>query len=273
MDNFPIGYYDKVILEIPPFTLTNSSSSTSTSSSAGIFGTSTSSPPIALASVATQVNDIIDGPLIVPTFDQYVIIARYITNSIGRSNVAAVLTQTGASYAALVDFKAEIHFAPNSPLTQSLIQYLESHTTTFSQLTVVVHDSEVEAVNELIVEGIPWALIVVNEVSSSKVSVDIRMDYQYLPNTNQIVDPTAVGLDTAYQSYFFSGFLSIERTIDAWAWNVSGAAASDIPQCRLPTVVAIPFPTIAYNVNEFYGAVGFLLGLAFTSNFVYKFHR
>ena len=91
------------------------------------------------------------------------------------------------------------------------------------------------------------------------------MNYQYLPNTNQIVDPTAVGLDTAYQSYFFSGFFPIERTIDAWAWNISGAAASSIPQCALPSVVTMPFPTIAYDVNEFYGAVGFLLGLAFTS--------
>ena len=216
--------------------------------------------------MAKQVNDIIDGPLFVPTFDQYVTTAQFLTKTIGTSDIATVLTQTGASYAALVDFKPEIHFAPNSILTESLIQYLEAHTTTFSQLTKVVHDSEEEAVNELVVNGIPWALIIVKEASSSRVAVDIRMNYQYLPNTNQIVDPTAVGLDVAYQSYFFSGFLPIERTIDAWAWNLTGAAASSIPQCTLPSVITTPFPTVAYNVNEFYGAVGFLLGLAFTSN-------
>lgn len=275
MDKFPIGYYDKIILDIPPFTLANaSSSSTTTSSSTSIIGTSTSVPAsnIDLASVTKQVNDLIDGPLIVPTFDQYVTAAQFLTNTIGKSNVAAVLTQTGASYAALVDFVPEIHFAPNTTLTQSLVQYLETHTTTFSQLAVVVHNSEEEAVNELVVEGIPWALIVVNEASSSGVAVDIRMNYQYLPNTNQIIDPTAVGLDTAYQSYFFSGFLTIERTIDAWAWDLTGAAASSNPQCTLPTVIMTPFPTIAYDVNEFYGAVGFLLGLAFTSNHAFGVH-
>lgn len=89
--------------------------------------------------------------------------------------------------------------------------------------------------------------------------------------------PTA----NSFRSYYLSGFLTLQTTLDRFMFNraLPAAAASseeqerseDRPEdqsdgftCVPPEVVGVPFPTAAYDQNLFYKAVGYLLGLAMT---------
>ena len=109
------------------------------------------------------------------------------------------------------------------------------------------------------------------------------MDYRTIPNTNLIIDYSTVGLNKAYESYFLSGFLSIQTSIDSWAWEQTvtptlssfSSSSSAASQCSAspPAVVGIPMPTPAYINNAFFGSVGFLLGLALTMASLYPMSR
>lgn len=79
---------------------------------------------------------------------------------------------------------------------------------------------------------------------------------------------------TSFRSYYLSGFLTLQTTLDRFMFKRSlpGAPAGDQSEedseegfaCVPPDVVGVPFPTASYDQNLFYAAVGYLLGLAMT---------
>lgn len=84
----------------------------------------------------------------------------------------------------------------------------------------------------------------------------------------------------SFRSYYLSGFLTLQTTLDRFMFNRALPAASSSEEqerseersgeqsggftCVPPEVVGVPFPTAAYDQNLFYKAVGYLLGLAMT---------
>jgi hypothetical protein len=109
------------------------------------------------------------------------------------------------------------------------------------------------------------------------------MNSTTLPNTNLITRWVSIGLSTRYQRYYFSGHLSIQRTVNEFAISrmnkkseISGVSQSN--QCIEPNkdgweVFTLPMPTAAYSQNPFFTAVGFLLGLVIAMSFLYPVSR
>ena len=113
----------------------------------------------------------------------------------------------------------------------------------------------------------------------------MRMNSTTLPNTNSITSWISIGLNTEYERYFFSGYLSLQRTVNEFAiWRSSNTVSStngrklETDQCAVPDssswdVYSIPMPTPAYSQNPFFTAVGFLLGLVMAMSFLYPVSR
>eukprot|EP00601_Ochromonadales_sp_CCMP2298_P001426 CAMPEP_0173193416 /NCGR_PEP_ID=MMETSP1141-20130122/13943_1 /TAXON_ID=483371 /ORGANISM="non described non described, Strain CCMP2298" /LENGTH=512 /DNA_ID=CAMNT_0014117743 /DNA_START=89 /DNA_END=1624 /DNA_ORIENTATION=+ len=251
--------------------------------------------------------DILSGPLIVPTLDQFIAANEFLSANEATSGIGGLLTQTsfGRTFTNLL-YKGGLHFAPRGEQVDSLISYMNSTYTRFSDLNVYVHDSEDEGV-QFILDGVllpptrvprknnpnktrilknsedryepALALIVLKEVTPEKVNYLIRQNYTTLPNTNEVTLRSVLGLDTQYQSYLISGFLTLQKAVDQWAFNytqaVYGDSRPDAPtQCTgPPQAVLIPFPTPAYDQNPFYAQVGFLLGLAIVMSTMYPMSR
>ena len=166
-----------------------------------------------------------------------------------------------------------IHFAPAGNNVDSLIKYLQKNTATFKTVQYYVHSSEKSAVDYILrnLDTPTLALIVLRQVTVKKVNYVIRQNYTTLPNTNIAVYRNSIGLNQIYQNYILSGFMTIQKTVDEWAFaytNVSSKA-----NCSPPNIVLSPFPTYAYDQNPFYIRVGFLLGLAMVMSTLYPVSR
>jgi ABC-type multidrug transport system fused ATPase/permease subunit len=146
---------------------------------------------------------------------------------------------------------------------------------------VYIHDTEKEGVRYILdnLDSPALALIVLREITPEKVNYVIRQNYTTLPNTNQVIIDAVIGLNTEYLDYIFSGFLSLERAVNAWAFEytnaISGESNPGAPlSCTGPPEIAmVPYPTAAYNQNPFYQQVGFLLGLAIVMSTMYPMSR
>jgi len=120
---------------------------------------------------------------------------------------------------------------------------------------------------------------VLRQITPEKVNYVIRQNYTTLPNTNQVIEDASIGLNTDYLNYIFSGFLTLERAVNEWAFQYTNAIAGDSnpfapSECTgPPTITMVPFPTPAYNQNPFYNQVGFLLGLAIVMSTMYPMSR
>lgn len=228
-------------------------------------------------------NNITSGPLIVPTLDQYIALNDFLSNNIDQLGpYGNILSQTalGRTYTNLL-YKGGLHFAPEGAEVSSLIEFMNTSYPRFSTLDVFVHETEKFGVQYILdnLENPALALIVLHQVTPEKVNYEIRQNYTTLPNTNQVVVDTVIGLNTEYQSYFFSGFFSLEKAVNEWAFNYTNAISNaqnptTSPQCTgPPEIVLTPFPTPAYDQNPFYTQVGFLLGLAIVMSTMYPMSR
>lgn len=109
------------------------------------------------------------------------------------------------------------------------------------------------------------------------------MNSTTIPNTNVIAKWMNVGLDKSYQKYFFSGYLSLQRTVNEFAiWRTSNrqytANITSYHQCSTPSstswdILSMPMPIPAYSQNPFFVVIGFLLGLIMAMSFLYPASR
>lgn len=229
---------------------------------------------IRLSGIYSTFTDYLSGPLPTPTFDIFVLTSRAISNVVGEDRITSLITSSsfGQTYGNLLTL-GSLHFAPDSPEVDSLIKYFNDTTATFQTLNVRKHKSEGKAIKYIQshLEEYTWALIVVHSVDESNINYEIRLNYTTLPNTNEVVNWITIGLDTTYQRYYLSGFLSLQDVIDDWAFErINGIINATENICRRPTTISMPFPTAPFDQNIFFLAVGFLLGLAMTSDLIYS---
>ena len=218
------------------------------------------------------------GPVPIPSFDVFVTATKLISAS-AASNPRSVrlLRQTsqGMRFGNLLEV-GDLHFCPYpSSEVDSLVRYLNSTTKTFKTLRTHFHATENDGVDYILsnLNRRALALINIREITPNKIDYVIRQNYSTLPNTNQIFIAITRGLNVNYQSYLFSGFLTLEKTIDKWALDYSVQKINPASRCISPEVVTAPFPVYEYNSNPFYSQVGFLLGLAMTMSTLYPASR
>ena len=245
------------------------------------------------------------APIQTPSLDLYLQLANSIQSSFEESSLTRVLSST--AFGRRLDnllYKGELHFAPRGVLTDSLLKYWNTSVPSIKDfdITTMVHDNEKEAITYVLDNPRTRiiSLVILHQVSYYKVNYELRMPYVTLPNTNRIMRRTGtLGVGTEYQTYLTSGFLSIQRAVDEWAFAYSGASPevsfgapltnssayytpvaegvqrqTDI-RCFPPASSSwmFPFTTREYDENPFYAAVGFLLGLGLVMSTLYPMSR
>ena len=235
-------------------------------------------PMISSYAVFTGFQKQLKGPLPVPSFDAYISTMKLVSSlAEERRSVTRLLSQTsqGMRFGNLLEV-GDLHFCPYpSVAVDSLVEYMNRTTTTFKTLKVYFHASESIGVDYILrnLDRRALALINIRQITPQKINYVIRQNYTTLPNTNQVFIPILRGLDTGYQSYLISGFLTLESTIDKWALDYSVKQINPAATCVSPDVVTVPFPTYEFDSNPFYAQVGFLLGLAMTMSTLYPVSR
>lgn len=240
------------------------------------------------------------GPIKVPSFDEYVTVALFLSSTIKKLNFPQFYlferSLTGSRYSNLL-LLGTLHFAPYpAPQTQALIDYMNATTSTFSKLKIRTHSSESEAVRWILgnLNERAWSLVVVRGVTRQKVNYVIRMNYTSLARTSTVLNRYQFGYNDLYQTYFYSGFVSLQQVIDDWVfnytntqskyppiyYNTSISSAAPPPRrltyCDRPPshdTFYIPYPTLKYQQNPFFSQVGFLLGFATVMATLYPVSR
>lgn len=139
----------------------------------------TGSTVVGLQALPLQVKNLVDGPLIIPTFDQYYLIGRLVRSLFGNNpsaSLAFTANSFGRSFSNLLN-PGSLHFAPNNELTQSLIQYINTTYTSLHQTKVYIHNSEQDGVDYILshLDEPAWALINLKEATLTKVSKIINL--------------------------------------------------------------------------------------------------
>lgn len=83
----------------------------------------------------------------------------------------------------------------------------------------------------------------------------------------------SIGLNTDYQRYYFSGYLTLQRTMNEFAISYFAPDESSCPSNMTSSIWSMPMPTAAYSQNSFYLAVGYLLGLTIVMAYLYPTSR
>lgn len=171
-----------------------------------------------------------------------------------------------------------IHLSPNNTVTNSFVSYLK---TTYprlwtTSLNVRVHESEADAlkfINKNLDER-TWALLDFTDgvlLEEDDFRYKIRMNYTTVPNTNEITNYVSIGLNTDYQMYYLSGYMTLQRTLNEFAFSQDEACAD--MSADLSSLWSMPMPTAAYSQNPFFLQVGYLLGLSIVMAFLYPTSR
>lgn len=227
-------------------------------------------------SLKTLFDMALERPAVSPTFDQFVEISRVVQQAAGDQQKRWLLdTRFGQQWGNLLSL-GTLHFTPAGARVDQLMTYLNDTTSTFASLPTHVHESEAAAVKYIHKHGFEegvWALVVLHEMENGKVDYTLRLDPTTLPNTNYLRTNIRLGLDPIFSRYFTSGFFSLARTIDAFAFSLSADGAADPGTCAPPQVVSVPFPTPDFTRNYFFAAVGYLLGLVVVMATLFPFSR
>jgi hypothetical protein len=211
-------------------------------------------------------NQVIEGPLFIPTLQQFLYVGNQIANNfdqLGSYGDIISRTSIGQTFMNLLH-RGAIHFAPAGPAVDSLISFLSLTYPLFGKVRIYIHASESIGADYLVrhARQQTLAFIVLRRIDNEKVDYVIRQRHTALPSTNLVVRSISPGLFTDYQQYFLSGFLSIQKGVDAWVFNYTNSIYSPTnlnisQECNgPPNAVLIPFPISSYQANPFYLQIG-----------------
>ena len=237
-----------------------------------------------LADARREIKRLLRNPLFVPSFAQYVSVSRAIRTLVNADEMPRVLSDSsyGRQWGNLLTL-GTLHLSPaSSNVTQAFGAYLqETYPLLFLNqeqedafVKMQWHESE-EAALKYVDENLDertWAVIDMSDwldqaettTESPYAHFKIRMNYTTLPNTNEIIDFVTIGLNTEYQQYYLSGYLTLQRTLNEFAFAYFGGDCVETA-AGVSDIWSMPMPTAAYSQNSFFLAVGYLLGLTIAS--------
>jgi len=221
-----------------------------------------------LTTLLDAFDDVLTGPLPFPTFDQFVAIGLAVTNALDVEEYEELINSNsyGRQFGNIFTL-GEIHLTGADAVVSNFVHYMENNTLLWNEITHRVHRSESAALDYVMdnLEDRTWAIIVFDEFEEGRVDYTIRMNYTTLPNTNFVVNFVSIGLDTSYQRYYLSGFLTLQQVINDFAFEYT----LEVADCDAPLALGTPFPTAEYDQNTFYLAAQFLLGFGLSLATVY----
>lgn len=227
-----------------------------------------------LVRVRSTLDAVLNGPLPVPTIEQYVRLHE-LTRNLTESVQNELLSQNrfGRLFGNVLTL-GTIHLSPQSPAVSALAEYLEAQADAPDTLRVRIHADEPAAVEYILAntQEQTWALLHFGSLQPCAVNYTVRVNYTTVPNTWSRVRLVARGLDTNYQKYLLSGVLTLQRAVHGFVLHLAdpasaerilsgeppdGPADAGEPLAGAPL---IPMPTARYSQNIFYRAVGYLMG-------------
>ena len=237
-----------------------------------------------------------DAPLPVPSFDEFVALARVATFAMeaneGFRRLYKRATSLGVkSLGNLLNLGA-LGFAPDTPATRRLVARLNATHAYFDAHFAGVWPTEADALTELNKGGKSglWAVVAMRDDEGDEArgtpacaagddgcaAYAIRMRFTVVPRTHDAFDRWSRVSDE-HLKYYTSGFLSVQNAVDSALIGMATGAAPgfgrrtfDGPRAlgpktvgfdAAPVVWGVPFPRAALRENTFYDALGPLLGL------------
>jgi len=231
-------------------------------------GGSSNNNTVNIWDVKRQIDPVLKGPLPAIPINAFVSVGLAAQQSLDAETYAALTEdETYGSQFGNILTLGTLHIAPATPEVSAFIAYSERNNPALRNVTIMLHSDEetaVQAVMDSTRTSRTWAIIAFNALSPTDCNFSIRLNYSTVPNTNRITRWIARGLDTTYQRYHLSGFLSLQRLVDEYAFELAGT--SGYPRIAAPsTAVALaPMPTAPFSQNTFYYAVQFLLAIILT---------
>ena len=225
-----------------------------------------------LDGTSDELTSLLANPVPVPSFDQYVAASLGLSSLIDPDDLPIILSDSsyGRSWGNLLTLGI-LHLSPDTDVVSEFRDYLNAtYPDAVNSIQIQIHESEETAVKYINnnLNNRTWALLDFSDYANEEdVSYKIRMNYTTLPNTNQIVNFVSIGLDTKFERYYLSGYLTLQRTLNEFAMARIGCETTTF------NIWSMPMPTAAYNQNAFFQAVGFLLGLTIAMAFVYPTSR
>ena len=223
--------------------------------------------PGVVRKVIDLTEQLLAGPVPIPDFDQFVLVADYLTQNVDQDSKEAELidrSEFGQRYSNIVNL-GRLGIAPAGEAADAFVAYMEENHVAWGRVEHEVYGSEKEAVDYALdnLATRTWAVLVLDSVEPGSVDFTIRMNYTTVPNTHEIVNSANVGLYDQYEKYYLSGFLTLQRTLQDFARDQVRSAANASTACPAPgtPVLGIPFPTEAYDVNGFYESMEDVLGM------------
>jgi len=211
-----------------------------------------------------------DGPFPVPDFDTYVSLHENIDRFISEdlSSRLDKLAIVDNRFGNLV-FLGKLTFAAGRPdlvgPVNDFVEYMQGRYKTFDRFFGGVKASEDKAVKasqlaERVDGNRTWAVLVFDEFDFDTRQFDytIRMNYSVLPSTNLKYSHFNIELDRDYLKYYYSGFLTLQRTVELYIADVLNVPTPAV-------IVGAPMPTTTHIDDLFYESLAFFMGLFFVS--------
>ena len=218
-----------------------------------------------------SIQGILSGPLPIPTIDQYIYMSDIINSIVKPEDMDAMLQNSDffRIWGNMITL-GTIHLSPrNHTLMGDLLEYWrKEHRITRNLVKIRVHESPTKAMEYIYdhLDERTWAFIHINS-DSEDVEFVIRMNYTTIPNTARISNEISVGLNTEYQQYYLSGFLTIQQTLDDFIMYQSSQKGYNCT--ARPKRISMPLPTTSYAQNPFYFIAGMFFSLYIILIFLY----
>jgi uncharacterized membrane protein len=206
---------------------------------------------------AENISSLLNGPLPTLTLGEFVALGQSLGTLASQAEETSSVLRAFSQYDNLL-YLGTIHFAPKTSATLDLMEYINSTYATVQQtIPFMLHETEDQAINYILdhLEERALCLVVLTELDEEGIRYKIRMNYTTLPNTNEIVDELSVGLNTDYQLYVTSGFMSVKDSVDRWLFEYSSLNSGDLvysmnlPNDGLPDDIATASATNATSTS------------------------
>jgi hypothetical protein len=162
-----------------------------------------------------SLDSLLQGPLPVLPLDLYLGVGLAAQNVLGPANYK-LLTEFDSYLRAFGNLltPGTLHLAPDTRDVRRFLNATYLRHPLLRNITVRVHSTEAEALDWILEPPDPtertWALLSFRSLDAVAVDYSIRLNYSTVPNTNQITNFIARGIDTKFQRYMTSGYLTLQ---------------------------------------------------------------
>ena len=210
-------------------------------------------PDVDLGRIRSSLGGLLTGPLPVLPIDVYLSIGLAVQDGLSEDNLRS-LNEYDRSLQLFGNIlvPGTLHLCPDGVEVRRFLNRSYTLHPILHNISVKVHESEEIALDAVLNPTSPnertWAVINFAQLTPLHVDYSIRLNYSTVPNTNQLTNFIARGLDTRYQRYVTSGFFTLQSLVDEYAFELAhtdGGAMRYTPPASY--AVNTPMPTAAYS--------------------------